>query len=127
MSWQGQSISDILIGSDAVYTIATVPIRAGAEHLWFDLELSADNPISDFCVDVQPHPSAEWTTVASDASDFSTNIQEPIQGVGANPVNLAASGVSLIWMQVKGLNAVRFRAQASDASDANATYYWQQR
>ena len=127
MAWQGQSTSDILVASDTVSTIATVPVRAGAERLWFSLELTADNPLSDFCVDVQPHATAAWTTVASDSADFSTNIQNPILGVGGNPVNLAASGTSLIWMDVKGLANVRFRCMASDASDANVNYYWQQR
>jgi len=120
--------SNITIVSDAVYTtIAAIPIQQGFSNLWFDFDLTADADLSAFLTDVKAHEDANWHTVANASSDYTTNIQAPIKAVGTDPVTLGKSGNSLIWMEVKGLNSVRFRAKAGASDAVVSDYYWQQR
>lgn len=126
MAWEG-SVTAVTVASDTLTTIETVKVREGASRLWASIELTADNNLSDFHVDIRPHSSAAWKTIASAASDFDSCIQEPIIACGDNPVNLAKSGVCLIGVDVRALDAVRFQAFADAGSDAVASCYWQVR
>ena len=118
----------VTIVSDAVFTtVATIPVQQGFSNLWFDFDLTADADLSAFNTDIKPHEDANWHTVANVSSDYTTNIQAPIKAVGTDPVDLAASANSLIWMDVKGLYSVRFQAKAGASDAVVSDYYWQQR
>ena len=126
--WKGVSQATVTIVSDAVFTnIATIYPREGSSNLWFEFDMTADADLTAFNTDVRSHSDANWHTVANATSDYTTNIQAPIKGVDNDPVTLAASGASLVWLDVKGLNAIRFQAK-SGASDAIVSdYNWQVR
>jgi len=127
-AWKGKSSSTETIGSDVVYTtFATIPVREGAESLWFEFDTTADAALSAFKVEVRPHSNANWHAVANVSSDFTTNIQAPLEGVDTNPTSLAKSSSSMIWMGVKGLDSVRFSAKAGSSDAKVSDYYWQQR
>jgi len=130
-SWRDKSPATVTIDSDAVFTtVATIPIREGSSNLWFDFDLrgtAGDGALTAFNTDVRAHEDSNWHTVANATSDYTTNITAPIKGVSNNPVVLAKGTASLIWMECKGLESVRFRAK-SGASDAIVSdYYWQVR
>ena len=117
-SWRGKSPASVTIDSDVIFTtIATIPIREGSSNLWFDFDLTVDAALTAFNTDVRAHEDGNWYTVASISSDYTTNIQAPIKAVEDDPVTLAASGNTLLWLDVKGLYSVRFQAKAG-ASDA---------
>ena len=128
MAWKGKSSATVTIVSDTVFTtVATIPIRDGASNLWFDFDLTADAAFTAFNTDIKAHADGNWYTVASVASDYTTNIQSPIKAVEDSPVTLAKSGNTMIWLECKGLDSVRFQAKAG-ASDATVSdYYWQVR
>ena len=130
MAHQGSG-SSITIVSDTVYTtVATIPVQQGFSNLWFDFDLTADAALTAFNTDVKAHPNGNWYTVASTAAHYAPKVisdLSPIKETVGTPVTLAASGNSLIWMEVKGLDSVRFQAK-SGASDAIVSdFYWQQR
>ena len=119
--------SNVTIVSDTVFTVATIPIDQGFGNLWFDFDLTADAALTAFNTDIRAHADGNWYTVANATSDYTTNIQAPIRAVEDNPVTLAASGNTLIWMDVKGLNSVRFQAKAGASDAVVSDFYWQQR
>jgi len=120
--------SNVTIVSDLVFTtVADITIQPGFANLWFDFDLTADAALTAFNTDIKAHASGNWYTVASATSDYTTNIQAPIKAVEDNPVVLAKSGNTLIWMDVKGLDSVRFQAKAGASDAVISDYYWQQR
>ena len=128
MAWKGKSSATVTIVSDTVFTtVATIPIRDGASNLWFDFDLTADAALTAFNTDVRAHADGNWYTVANVASDYTTNIQAPIKAVEDDPVTLAASGNTLLWLDVKGLYSVRFQAKAGASDAVVSDFYWQQR
>ena len=120
--------SNVTIVSDLVFTtVADITIQPGFANLWFDFDLTAGAALTAFNTDIKAHASGNWYTVASATSDYTTNIQAPIKAVEDNPVVLAKSGNTLIWMDVKGLDSVRFQAKAGASDAVISDYYWQQR
>ena len=117
--------SSVTIDSDAVFTtVATIPIREGASNLWFEFDMAADADLTAFNTDVLVHSDANWHTVANATSDYTTSIILPIKGVSNNPVVLAKSSASMVWVDVKGLSNVRFQAKAGASDAIVSDYYW---
>ncbi len=121
--WKG-TISDVAVDSDTT-TLETIVIREGAEYLWAEVGNSdVGNVFVSFDIQVQPHSTASFHTVASTASDFTTAIQEPLLGCSSDMTALGLGSTGLLWMRVKGAYATRFRAACNTASDAMTAVRW---
>jgi len=92
----------------------------GVESLGFRLGNAAGGGALDaFIVQFKYHPSGEYVTVASIATDF-TNKVFPVVGASASPVTLAAGSDVFIALDVRGVHSVKFLASA-DTDPASAT------
>lgn len=132
MAWKGHT-SDVTVSASAISTVETITINEGAEVLkWQISNRSSGGQLSDFAVQRRTHPSGEFYDVASDiativTSDYITPLSYPLDGVDGSPNSLEKDSTAVIEMQVRGINAVRFRAQSGNSSDATVDTYWQVR
>jgi hypothetical protein len=126
MQWKGK-VEDVAITHGTTDTLVTILIREGAEFLKAEVANSAHSAFDAFIVETRPHPDASYHIKANATSDFVSSMQWPILGCDADLTGLAKSGKAEIDMEVKGLNAVRFKASATASSDTTASVYWQVR
>ena len=130
MAYQNSG-SNVTIDSDAVFTtVATIPIQQGFSNLWFDFDLTADAALTAFNTDVKAHASGNWHTIASTAAHYAPKVisdLSPVRETIGTPVTLSKSTSCLLWLDVKGLDSVRFQAKAGASDAIVSDFYWQQR
>jgi len=114
--WHGCT-SDVSVAASGWTTIETINIREGAQNLWAEFSNANVSDLDQFEVAVRPYKgtnnSASFHVIADAAEDFTTGIKEPIRGCSADLTSMAKNTTALLWMEVKGLSQVRFRASAS--------------
>jgi len=123
MAWKG-SIENVAIANDSTGTLETIDITEGARYLWAEIANDNHKEFDVFQVQIRPHADASYFTIASVADDFTNHIKEPVLGCSADLTSLAKNTSALLWMNVKGINSVRFRASSASASDTTADVYW---
>ena len=123
-AWKGK-VENVFVSSDATNTtIKTITIEEGSSYLWAEIVNSADKALDAFAIQVQPHADADFHTIASVASDFTTAMKRPLLACDQDMTSLALSTAGLLWMEVKGLNAVKFLGSSAAGSDTAISVYW---
>jgi len=120
----GVSVGSVVIADATDTVIATVEVFPWAERLSIEITNSGAAAFDVFEIQVQVHPDASWHVVASVSADF-TSPEFPLLGCSIDMTSQPAAGVGLLWLDIKGLYAVRFVAQGNAAASAS-TAYWQQ-
>jgi len=121
--WSGSKTA-VAVTSAAVATIDTITIPEGANRMWAEIGNVGSSAFYAFQVQYRPHVDASHTTIASTTAEFTTAIEEPIKGCSTDLTTLASAATGLLWLDVKGIESVRFRAQAATNSDATANLDW---
>lgn len=126
MAWQG-SVASAFVSSDdsTLSTIATIPIPAGASNLWIELYNQPHKAFDKFQLQIRPTADSTFYPVAVATSDFvwSSDIAGLPKAV-VDPTSLALNTSDIIYMGVKGLDAVRLQASAAAQSDTYADVKW---
>jgi len=132
-SWSGYT-SDVTIAVTSVVSdlteIETITIREGAQYLWAEFRNSDISDLDAFEVAVKPfhRPSKGQTSsfhiIANTAADFTTDIKEPILGCSSDLTTLPKATAHLLWMMVKGLAQVRFRASSKSTGTTKVGVKW---
>ena len=126
--WKGYT-SDVTIGVSATPTeIETIDIREGAQNLWAEFSNANTSDLDGFEVAVNPFVgkdnTASFHVVANTTASFTTDVQEPIRGCSADLTNMQKNTTALLWMEVKGLSQVRFRASAQSTGATTVGVKW---
>lgn len=93
--------------------------------LSFTVQNAGPGALTDFLVQVRPHSTAPWVTVASGVG-FTNTAGAAVAGgdilsVYTTPTTLAANGTSLVNLRINAAQDVKFLAKTSDANGAVVT------
>jgi len=99
----------------ATLTVVTMLLCQRYRRLWAEVDNDSDTAISDFDIEIQPHPNAAWTVIATATADYTTDINEPLLGCSTDLASLASGSQGLLWMDIEGMYAVRFKATTGSA------------
>ena len=121
-SWKGKTDAT-LISNTTNTVLDTIYVREGAGNLWAEVSNSADKELDTFIVSISPHSDASFHTVASIGSDYTTDIKAPMNGCDIDLTTLSKSTAGMLWMDVKGVYAIRFTAGTA-TSDTYLALKW---
>ena len=125
MQWLGSKIGVSVLSSGAgATTIDTIYPYQGASTLWLEVSNYNHKALAGFQVEYRPHTDATFYAVASTATDYTTSIQWPIIGCSAGLTTLAKDTAGLIAMDIKGIDAIRFKAFSGASSDTIVSLKW---
>ena len=109
----------IAVAAAGTTTLDTIYPYEGMETLWLEVS-NINKPLDGFTIEVRPHAGASFHTLYNDASDFTTNIQWPVLGCNVDFTSLDSDSVGLLSMNIRALDALRFKASSASPSTVTA-------
>jgi len=107
--FKGAKRSIAVASSATATTLDTIYPYEGTEILWLEVS-NVTKPLGAFTIEVRSHSDGAFYILANDASDFTTNVQWPIQGCSVDLTSLGSNSTGLVSMDIRAINALRFKA-----------------
>jgi hypothetical protein len=117
-----QKKTGVTVTSNAT-TLDTATIVEGASVMWVEVS-NLTKAFDTFTVEYRPHTDATFYTIASIDSDYTTDIAWPVLMCSTDLTALDSDSSGLLSLDVKAINAVRFKAASSSVSDTTAAIKW---
>ena len=126
MSWFGRNDGVAAVAAGFT-TIETIDVPGGASRLWYEIYTS-DVSVSldgfNVAYKASKHSDATFVTVVNSVtSDYVNAITNPLLGASADPTTLISDVRCLLWLDIRGINQVRF--QASGDATTRIFSFWQ--
>jgi len=128
MQWLGKKTGIAVLSTLAgATTLDTIYPYQGASMMWLEVSNLNHKALAGFSVEYRPHEDGTFYAVASIATDYTSVIQWPIIGCSIGLTTLAKNTSGLLAMDVKGVDAVRFKAFSGTVSDTVVALKWRVR
>ena len=112
MGYQKNEVTNAAVAVATEDVIATIAVSVSRGSVVLAIKNTGDHAFDSFQVEVQVVEGGDWYVVATAAGEYTTLVL-PLVYCRTTPYTLAASAVSLIQIDVRGLNGIRLSASAN--------------
>lgn len=112
MSYQKNEVTDVTVPVATEPVVATIVVPVGRGSVVLAIKNTGSYAFDSFELEAQVVEDGDWVVVASASANFTTEVW-PLVETLVDPYTLASAAVSLLQVDVRGINALRVSASAN--------------